>query len=166
MGGNALVPGNATPVAEANVNNDPEAADLVFGAGWKVTMVGLDVTHCINMTGDRIDAITQVDSRPSQLLRLALPLYRGFFESVSSIDGIYVHDPAAVAYVLDPDAFVVERWPVRVETASFSRGKTWPSLGNTDDAAPRPWRGRPLVNVCTDVDESRVFDLIDARLRA
>lgn len=32
MGGNALVPGNATPVAEANINIDPEAADLVFGA--------------------------------------------------------------------------------------------------------------------------------------
>jgi inosine-uridine nucleoside N-ribohydrolase len=37
MGGNALVPGNATPAAEANVYNDPEAADVVFGAEWPVT---------------------------------------------------------------------------------------------------------------------------------
>jgi inosine-uridine nucleoside N-ribohydrolase len=44
MGGNALVPGNATPAAEANIHNDPEAADIVFAADWAVTMVGLDVT--------------------------------------------------------------------------------------------------------------------------
>ena len=36
MGGNALVPGNATPCAEANVHSNPEAADFVFGAGWPV----------------------------------------------------------------------------------------------------------------------------------
>ena len=45
MGGNALAPGNASPAGEANIRNDPEAADLVFGADWQVTMVGLDVTH-------------------------------------------------------------------------------------------------------------------------
>ena len=52
MGGNALVPGNATPAAEANILNDPEAADFVFGATWPVTMVGLDVTHQALLTDD------------------------------------------------------------------------------------------------------------------
>lgn len=44
MGGTALTPGNVSPVAEANVWHDPEAADAVFRAPWLVTMVGLDVT--------------------------------------------------------------------------------------------------------------------------
>ena len=45
MGGTVAEPGNVSPVAEANIWNDPHAADQVFAAGWKLTMVGLDVTH-------------------------------------------------------------------------------------------------------------------------
>lgn len=44
MGGAVLVPGNASPVAEANIWNDPEAAAIVFRADWPVTLVPLDVT--------------------------------------------------------------------------------------------------------------------------
>ena len=44
MGG-SITEGNVTAAAEANIYNDPEAAQIVFTAGWKVTMVGLDVTH-------------------------------------------------------------------------------------------------------------------------
>ena len=44
MGGAAYVPGNASPVGEANIFNDPHAAAIVFSAGWPLTMVGLDVT--------------------------------------------------------------------------------------------------------------------------
>jgi len=164
MGGNALVPGNATPVAEANINNDPEAADLVFGAGWPITMVGLDVTHQINLTGDAINRITAADSPGARLLRMALPLYRNFFETINGVDGIYVHDPATVAYLIEPDAFTTQWWPIRVETESFSRGKTWPNLGDTDDSAPPAWQGRPPVEVCTHVDADRVLAIVEQRL--
>ena len=164
MGGNALVPGNATPVAEANINNDPEAADMVFGASWHVTMVGLDVTHKTNLSGAAIDRISAVDTPTAALLGAALPLYRNFFETRNHVDGIFVHDPSAVAYLLDPDAYTTEQWPLRVETESFSRGKTWPNMGDTDDSAPPAWRGRPAVNVCTDVDAPWVLRLVEERL--
>lgn len=164
MGGNALVPGNATPVAEANINNDPEAADLVFGADWSVTMVGLDVTHEVNLTGAAIDRITATDTPGGRLLRGALPLYRNFFETTNGIDGIYVHDPSTIAFLLEPDAFTTRAWPIRVETQSFSRGKTWPNLGNTDESTPEAWQGRPTVDVCTEVDAERVVCLVEERL--
>ena len=45
MGGTVIEPGNVSPVAEANIWNDPHAADRVFCAGFALTMVGLDVTH-------------------------------------------------------------------------------------------------------------------------
>ncbi|MGB3440333.1 MAG: nucleoside hydrolase [Actinophytocola sp.] len=164
MGGNALGPGNATPAAEANMMNDPEAADVVFGARWPVTMVGLDVTHQVVLPGPGIDAVTTGDTPAARLLRQAIPLYRDFLAKVNGLDGIYLHDPSAVAYLLDPGLFRTERWPVRVETQGISRGKTWPSLGGTDDAAPSAWQGRPLVTVCVDVDAPRVLDLITTRL--
>jgi uridine nucleosidase len=160
MGGNALVPGNATPAAEANILNDPEAADVVFGARWPVTMVGLDVTEKVVMSGARIDAITGRDTPSSRLLKGAIPLYRRFLERVSGIDGVYLHDPSAAAYLFDPTLFRTERWPVRVETQGFSRGKTWPDLGGTDDEAPAAWQGRPPVNICVEVDAAGVVDLV------
>lgn len=167
MGGNALGPGNATPAAEANMYNDPEAADVVFGARWPVTMVGLDVTHKVVMSGAAIDAVTSGDTPAARLLRRALSFYRSFFERTNAIDGIYLHDPVAAAYLLDPGLFRTEAWPIRVETQGISRGKTWPNLGDTDDAddaTPAAWQGRPLVNVCVDVDAQRAVDLVSSRL--
>jgi len=164
MGGNALVPGNATPAAEANMHNDPEAADIVFGARWPVTMVGLDVTHKVNLRGADIDRITAAPTPAGRHLARALPRYRAFFEHTNGLDGMYVHDPSAVAYLVDPTMFTVSEWPLRVETQGFSRGKTWPSLGDTDDSTPAAWQGRPTVSVCVDVDATRVVDLMLARL--
>jgi inosine-uridine nucleoside N-ribohydrolase len=164
MGGNALSPGNATPAAEANMMNDPEAADVVFGARWPVTMVGLDVTEKVVMPGKTIDAVTAADTPTARLLGRAIPLYRSFFLQTNGIDGIYLHDPAAVTYLLDPTLFRTEAWPIRVETQGISRGKTWPNLGNTDDAAPAPWQGRPPVTVCVEVDSPGVLDLVSSRL--
>jgi inosine-uridine nucleoside N-ribohydrolase len=160
MGGNALVPGNATPAAEANIWNDPEAADVVFGARWPVTMVGLDVTHKVVLPGADVDEI----GAAVPLLGRAIPLYRRFLASVSGLDGIYLHDPAAVACVVSPGLFTTSAWPVRVETQGFSRGKTWPHVGGTDDAAPAAWQGRPLVDVCVDVDAPKVLALVKDRL--
>jgi purine nucleosidase len=165
MGGNALGPGNATPAAEANILNDPEAADVVFGARWPVTMVGLDVTHQALLTGAAIAELTSADSPTARLLGQAIPLYQRFFADANGLDGIYLHDPSAVAYLLDPTLFRTEQWPVRVETQGISRGKTWPAIGGTDDAAPAPWQNRPPVNVCVDVDAPRLLALIAERLR-
>lgn len=164
MGGNALVPGNATPSAEANINNDPEAADLVFGAGWNVTMVGLDVTHQVVLSGEALDRISAGASSTAKLMGDAIPVYREFFEATNGTDGIYVHDPSTVAYLLMPDAFSTNPWPLRVETESFSRGKTWPNLENTDEATPAAWQGRPRVQVCTGVDAPRVTAFVEERL--
>jgi len=91
---------------------------------------------------------------------------RSFFEATNGIDGIFVHDPTAVIVLLEPDAFVMNDWPLRVETESFSRGKTWPDMGNTDEAVPAAWQNRPPVKVCTGVDAERVGAAVEALLTA
>jgi purine nucleosidase len=162
MGGNALVPGNATPAAEANIHNDPEAADIVFGAGWPVTMVGLDVTHKVNMTREHLDAYGKISNPLCQHLAKIVPFYRDFFETTNRMNGIYVHDSTAITYVLDPTLFETHQWPLRVETQGFSRGKTWPALGDTEQNAA--WQNRPKVNVCVGVNATKAIDMELQRL--
>ncbi|AWK88570.1 nucleoside hydrolase [Azospirillum thermophilum] len=166
MGGNALVPGNANPCAEANMLGDPEAGDVVLGAPWPVTMVGLDVTHKAVLPGAAIARVTAPDRPANRLLAAALPHYRNFFERTNGIDGIYLHDPSAVAYVVAPHLFTTAGWPVRVETQGMSRGKTWPCLGDTDDPAPAAWQGRPTVRVAVGVEGDQVAALVEDRLSA
>jgi inosine-uridine nucleoside N-ribohydrolase len=169
MGGNALCPGNATPAAEANVLSDPDAADLVLGAGWPLTMVGLDVTHRVNMRRDALDQLARLPGPLARHVSAAIPFYRNFFERVNRTDGFYVHDSSAIAYLLAPELFDTEAWPVRVDVShGIGRGKTWPSLGDSDQEgaeALRPWQDRPRIKVCLRVDGPSVVNLILDTLR-
>ena len=75
MGGNAISQGNASPAAEANIKNDPEAANIVFSANTPITMVGLDVTNKVYMDDVIISEITQSNSKESNHLQKILPHY-------------------------------------------------------------------------------------------
>ena len=50
MGGALTLPGNVSPAAEANISQDPEAADYLFKCGAAPPMIGLDVTHQTALT--------------------------------------------------------------------------------------------------------------------
>ncbi len=163
MGGNALGPGNATPAAEANVWNDPEAADLVFGRFPRLSMVGLDVTQKVLMSGDEIATLAGSPANTARHLAAVVDMYLEFFRQHHGRDGIMIHDPTAVVYLLERSLFKTESWPIRVEVEGISRGKTWPSLGTTDQV-PEPWQGRPAIDVCVEVDDRRVNDLVLQRL--
>lgn len=166
MGGNAFCAGNASPAAEANIRNDPEAADVVFGAGWPITMVGLDVTNEVLMTDHDLAMLHSYDTPQGQHMGRINPFYRAFLGERLGTEGIVIHDSAAIAYLLAPDLFKVVRTPVRVETGgSFSRGKTWPYVGRTDDNHLPAWQSRPLVDICTAVNGPAVVALILDRLR-
>ncbi len=162
MGGNALAPGNASPAGEANIRNDPEAADLVFGADWNVTMVGLDVTLKVHMTPDDIAEYATHGNPMSDHICRILPHYRNYFEANYPAKGIFVHDSSAIAYMLDPSLFETKRWAIRVGTQGLGRGKTWPAFGQRILPA---WQNRPLVNVCVGVDGAGVVALEAQRLR-
>ena len=100
MGG-ALGLGNVTPAAEFNIYVDPEAAHLVFTCGRPITMIGLEVTHQAQAT----PAIRQrIRALGSPVARLADDLLGFFAETYYQVFGFLappVHDPCAVAHVLD-----------------------------------------------------------------
>ena len=126
MGGAALVPGNITPVAEANIFNDPEAADALARADWDVTFVPLDVTMNHILT----------DSDRGLLLASADPFARAVGEILDHYLDFYVpqfgarlsplHDPlAAMAAAGAPGIGPGLRVPVVIDTTDGpSRGST------------------------------------------
>ena len=72
--------GNVTPVAEANVYCDPHAADVVFGAAWPVTVVGLDVTHQVLMSTAYLDALGHDGGAEGRYLRDITRPYERFYQ--------------------------------------------------------------------------------------
>jgi inosine-uridine nucleoside N-ribohydrolase len=164
MGGNVYSVGNATSAAEANILSDPEAADVVLGAEWPVTLIGLDVTLKVVMPPAQMFEYAESADPLAQHIGKIAPFYRAFYESVYDIQGFCIHDSTTITYLLAPEIFQTKQVPVRVETQGISRGKTWP--GPIGDDSPRglPWYGRPLVNVCVGVDVDRALALERSRV--
>jgi len=168
MGGNAFCAGNATPAAEANVLSDPDAADVVLGAGWPLTLFGLDVTQQVNMPGAVLDELARLSGPLSAYVGQMVPFYRRFCERVRQIDGIYVHDATPLAYLIAPELFRFVHQPVRVDTSpGIGRGKTWPASSDPDQLqrpALRPWLGRPNVKIAVGVQGSAVVSRLREEL--
>jgi purine nucleosidase len=118
MGGSASR-GNVSPAAEFNIWADPEAAAIVFGAGWPsgVRMIGLDVTLLARATGVIQDQMRTLGELGSQLL---LPALAQYFDSAddSAAPGAEppVHDVCAIVSIADPSVFDYTPALVQVET--------------------------------------------------
>ena len=157
MGG-SFTRGNQTPAAEFNVHVDPEAAAIVFAAGWPVTMVGLDVTHAAAATPAVLERIAAVDS---EIARAVLGLLRFYGERERQPAGpreAAVHDAVAVARVARPALVECAGAHVEVElTGRLTTGMT------VTDFRERP--GRPFnAQVATRLDFERFWDLVLAAI--
>ena len=163
MGGAAFTSGNASPASEANILNDPEAADIVFGADCPITMAGLDVTHRITMTNDDMAVFGRTAGPRAAHLAAIVPYYSAFYRERNHVDGIYVHDSTTISYLLAPHLFTWKELPIRVDTGhSVCRGRTLPALSDSDEEGP--WKGRRAVRILTDVDARGAIELELAHL--
>jgi len=154
MGG-AYTRGNRTPAAEFNIMADPEAAALVFGAGWPVTMVGLDLTHQALATPAVVERIRAVDSGVSRMVTDLLDFFGASYRASEGIHaGPPVHDPCAVARVAVPGLVTVRDAFVAVET----KGEWTSGMTVTDF---RGNLGRPVnAQVATTLDVDGFWDLV------
>jgi inosine-uridine nucleoside N-ribohydrolase len=158
MGGAAFVGGNASPAAEANIINDPEAADIVFGADCPITMAGLDVTERTTMTGADLVRLGDIDNERARYLAAIVPFYAEFYRQRAGLDGIHVHDSTVISYLLAPQHYRWREAPIRVDCGdSVCRGTTLPALRISDDE--RRWDGRRPVRILTEVDGRAVIEL-------
>ncbi|TDQ51398.1 nucleoside hydrolase [Actinorugispora endophytica] len=149
MGGAVRVPGNVTPWAEANVHNDPEAADVVLGAGFDLTLVALDVTMRTLARGPWLDELAAVAGERAAYAHRFLDFYVGWYTPVLGERACAMHDPLAAAVLLDP-ALMTEsaRVPVRVEL----RGEHTRGLTIADLRSNAAEDERPPVTLATGVD--------------
>jgi inosine-uridine nucleoside N-ribohydrolase len=165
MGGAATVNGNVNPAAEANIIKDPHAADMVFNAGWPVTMVGLDVTLQTVMTDDYLASLKASGSATAEFVYDISRFYRNFHHGLFGLAGVHTHDPSAIAYVIDPTLFTVERGPIRVITEGLAAGQTLFDR-RQQWHEPNVWSDKPAVNVCLGVDSERLLALYRERITA
>ena len=118
MGGAYFEVGNITPAAEFNIYVDPEAADIVFKSGIKITVLPLDVTHQIQSTPARLNAIKALGNRSGQAVFDMLTFSEGFDLKKYGWEGAPLHDPTVIAYLIDPTLFEGRECNVTIETAS------------------------------------------------
>lgn len=95
MGG-ALGVGNTGPVAEFNLQLDPEAASVVFTCGVEIAMVPLEVTHTALVTQEVLDRIGD-GTEFRRLVKELLLFFRDSYKSHFNFDDPPLHDPCAVA---------------------------------------------------------------------
>lgn len=113
--------GNANAVAEFNIWHDPEAAKIVFNSGLPIVAAGLDTTTHpdYRMSVEMFDEIKAKQDRRSKLV---VDLCRSLVEK---FNGFSLHDPQALAYVIDPTMFKTEKYKVDVEVhGELTRGMT------------------------------------------
>ncbi len=123
MGG-SITGGNVNGAAEANIYNDPEAAQIVFNAGWTVTMIGSDVGERTLMTRKHLNDLEASRGPQSDFIAKLADFYVTRSEK-SGYPGAAMYDPLAVATVIDPTLVTLKDMHVDVETkGEFTRGET------------------------------------------
>ncbi len=153
MGG-AYHRGNRTPVTEFNIGVDPEAAHIVFNEPWPLTMVGLEVTHQALATPDVLGRIAAIEGRAARFVLDLLDFYGGTYRERQGFAAPPVHDPCAVAYVIDPAVLTVRPTVVDVELSGrLTTGMTVADLRST---APESCH----THVATGLDRDRFWDLV------
>ncbi|GLS28234.1 nucleoside hydrolase [Marinibactrum halimedae] len=155
--------GNITPVAEANMIGDPHAADIVLTAPWPITMVGLDVTQETIMSNAYLAELKDTSPRYGDFIHSVSRFYADFHQTSAGLDGIYVHDSSAIAYLIDPSLFTVAKGKLRVSCDGITIGQT--VLKQDERRYPQDdWYDQPTQQVCTTVNSQALRELYQATL--
>lgn len=159
MGGAVDVPGNASPVAEANIIGDPESARRAMEAGWPVLLAGLDVTLKTLMSASFLRDVVSTGTPAAAFIERIVPVYFKFYTEMVGLPGLPTHDPSAIAWLLQPSLFEVERVRLHVETEGRCAGQTV-----ADRRRRNQWPGLPEVDVCVGVDSDGLLRLFRERI--
>ena len=158
MGGSMREGGNRSPSAEFNVLVDPHAADIVYNAGVPVTAMGLDVTHQVLSTRERVARIRELGNDVAEATAGMLSFFHRYDTKKYGSEGAPLHDPCTVAWLLQPELFTTKLCNVSVEKESeLTMGHTAVDFWYVTD---RP----PNVDWAHGVDADGFYALLVERL--
>ncbi len=173
MGG-SISGGNVNASAEANIYNDPEAAQIVFQAGWPLTMVGLDVGDKTLYGKPQLEQLEKTHGPQNDFLVGVFKFLLGLEVKYGSGGGTPMYDPLAVAAAVDSTLLTTVPMHVDVETrGDFTRGET---VANRRGAIERNvLHGdryviegldvvQPNARVAVNVDPEKFFQLLNSRM--
>jgi purine nucleosidase len=173
MGG-GITGGNVNASAEANIYNDPEAAQIVFQAGWPLTMVGLDVGDKTLLTQKYLEQIGQTHGPMNDFMYSIVKFLVDLSAKYGS-PGTPMYDPLAVGVAIDSTLVKAPEMHVDVETrGEFTRGETVANRHNANER--NVLHGdryiiegldqlTPNAKVCVDVDADRFLQMFVSRIR-
>lgn len=154
MGGARSAGGNITASAEFNIFADPHAAQVVLGSEAEVAMFGLDVTHQVRCTEERVAAIAALPGERPAAVASLMRFSNGVMREVGIDGGSPLHDPCPIAWLIDPDLFALKPCTIEVETESPL------TIGHTAVEFRKPGRHR----WATEANADGVFALLTERL--
>ena len=173
MGG-SITGGNVNAAAEANIYNDPEAAQIVFQAGWPLTMVGLDVGDKTLFSPKYLEQLGQTHGPVNDFI-YQVAHYLIDLSAQFGSGGTPMYDPLAVGVAIDATLVKAPPMHVDVETrGEFTRGET---VANRRGAVERNVlhgdryiiegvdKVEPNAKVCVDVEADRFLRLFVSRIR-
>ena len=173
MGG-SITGGNVNGAAEANIYNDPEAAQIVFNAGWTVTMVGSDVGERTLITRKYLALLQSFHGPQSDFIAKIADFYLTRGEK-SGYSGAAMYDPLAVGIALDPTLGTLKEMHVDVETnGEFTRGETVANrMGSNENNVLHGdhyeiegvIKLKPNARVCLASDADRFLELFVSRVK-
>lgn len=153
MGG-GIDHGNWELGAEFNILIDPEAAEIVFESGIPVIMSGLDVTEKAMIMDDEVEELRATKKKVPVFVAELLD-YFSIFHKKMGFKGSPMHDPCAVAYLIDPSIFTTEDYYVVIETqGKYSTGMT------IADKRVNPDKKKPNVKAIMNLDRKRFVELL------
>ena len=147
--------GNVTPYAEFNAWVDPEALAIVVASGVRFTMVGLNVTHSALVTAAVRERLAAVGTATAAFGDELLEFFCRTNAEVFGMPDGPLHDPVAVAVLVDPEVVTSVHTRLDVELAGTeTAGATSVDLDGMLRREPNAW-------VATGLDVDRFWDLLD-----
>lgn len=159
MGGARLEGGNITASAEYNIHADPHAAHIVCSAACRRVAIGLDATHQVRATPNRVRRLRAIATPAATAVVQLVDFCNRLEANTSSADGSPLHDPCVVAWALRPQLFRTVACQLRVECTSEL------TLGHTAVEFRASVAAQLDTLWVTHVDADGVFDLLASALR-